>query len=531
MADVELEVTLEERQVLTALNKLTRASQDFGNNAGKGFKKASTAFQTFAGVLTANVVSSAISGLANTFSLAVDSIISNTIELETIETQFQSLTGSVENASKVVKELQQFTASTPFQFPGVAQAAQKLLAFGFQAENLIPILTKIGDVAAGSGNDLNSIATIFGQVSAAGKLTGERLLQFQERGIPIFAQLEAATGKTGAALTKFISQGGVDFKTFEKAFSSLSAAGGPFFEATIRQSKTLGGVLSTLKDNFAIVASDIGSQFLPALKGFAVAIIDLVQKNRALIASFAGNVFRFFIGGISAAIDGVNFFQRAIAGVEIFLNGLENAFLAFQFTINEWIVTLLKAAKAAKEVFGGDTSGIDDQISALEQENVALEENAAANTKSTNESLVNTQKRIAVTKQFQKELENLRKEQSKPPEKQPEQEGAGKPKGAALAKQDADKELDIKRDKNEKEVELEVERIEILATLREDEKLAKQEAALEDKLAKDEATEADLIKLEETLAARKAIEARFQKENLETFKKARKAKEDQRKKR
>ncbi len=84
-----------------------------------------------------------------------------------------------------MSDLQQFAATTPFQLPGLANAASQLLSFGFAQEEVIDRLKVLGDIAAGSGSDIKEITLIFGQVAAAGKLTGERLLQLQERAIPI----------------------------------------------------------------------------------------------------------------------------------------------------------------------------------------------------------------------------------------------------------------------------------------------------------------------------------------------------------
>ena len=47
--------------------------------------------------------------------------------------------------------MQEFAAKTPFEFSQVSQAAQKFIAFGFSAEQVIPTLTAVGDAAAGVG--------------------------------------------------------------------------------------------------------------------------------------------------------------------------------------------------------------------------------------------------------------------------------------------------------------------------------------------------------------------------------------------
>jgi len=89
-------------------------------------------------------------------------------KIETITTQFEVLTGSAEKATQIVKELQDFSATTPFQFEGIAQTAKQLIGFGFEADQIQGKLQAIGDVASAIGKPISEIGLIFGQVSAAG---------------------------------------------------------------------------------------------------------------------------------------------------------------------------------------------------------------------------------------------------------------------------------------------------------------------------------------------------------------------------
>lgn len=206
-------------------------------------------------------------------------------EFETIEAQFETLTGSVEEAQEVIKELSDFAARTPFQFQGIAQSAKQLIAFGITGDKLIPTLTKIGDVSAATGAAFKDLTLIFGQVKAAGKLTGERLLQLEERAIPIGPALAKTMGVAETAIRDLVSKGEVDFKTFEKAFASLNQKGGLAFEGMEKRSKTFEGVLSTLGDNFDLVVAAVGENFLPILKELAVVltnVLGFIRKNPGL---------------------------------------------------------------------------------------------------------------------------------------------------------------------------------------------------------------------------------------------------------
>jgi tape measure domain-containing protein len=201
-------------------------------------------------------------------------------KIEAVTTQFEVLTGSAGEAAKIVKDLQQFSAKTPFQFEGIAKASQQLLGFGFEADQVQGKLQQIGDVASAVGRPIEEVGFIFGQVAAAGKLTGERLLQFQERAIPIGPAIAKTMGIAETAVKDAVSKGQVDLATFEKAFASLSEKGGFAFEGMIKQSKTLGGVMSTVKDNVSIFAAEIGQEMLPVVKVMAENFLKFIQNLR-----------------------------------------------------------------------------------------------------------------------------------------------------------------------------------------------------------------------------------------------------------
>lgn len=201
-------------------------------------------------------------------------------EFETISTQFEVLTGSAEEAKKAIKNLSDFAAKTPFQFPDIARAAKQLLAFKISGDDLTPTLQRIGDVSAATGARFGELSLIFGQVKAAGKLTGERLLQLEERAIPIGPALAKTMGVAETSIRELVTKGEISFKTFEKAFASLSEKGGLAFEGMAKNSKTFEGQLSTLADNFDLVTAQVGKNFLPMLKELTAAFINVLEYIR-----------------------------------------------------------------------------------------------------------------------------------------------------------------------------------------------------------------------------------------------------------
>ena len=254
--------------------KIEAINRDFNKAMDEAAKKTENLEKNL--LKTAKVSSAAFVGFAG----AIGGVVKQAAKIETIKTQFEVLTGSVQGANAAVQQLQDFSSATPFAFEEVANAGKQLLAFGFEVSEIENKLESLGNVAAASGKGVGELSTIFGQVSAAGKLTGERLLQFQERSIPIGPALAKTLGVAESAVKDLVSKGAVDFATFEKAFDSLSQKGGFAFGGLEKASQTLDGQISTLKDNFALIAGEVGQAFLPTIKEVTTATTEFLQELR-----------------------------------------------------------------------------------------------------------------------------------------------------------------------------------------------------------------------------------------------------------
>jgi len=57
--------------------------------------------------------------------------------LEQTKIAFTTMLGSAEAADAFIRQLYDFAAKTPFEIEGLTDAAQQLLAFGFQAQEII----------------------------------------------------------------------------------------------------------------------------------------------------------------------------------------------------------------------------------------------------------------------------------------------------------------------------------------------------------------------------------------------------------
>lgn len=245
--------------------------------------------------------------------------------LESMQGQFEVMLGSVEKADQLVKDLQETGATTPFQTKDLAKGAQTLLAFGQSAESILPTIRNLGDIAGNDTQRFQSLTLAFAQMSSAGRLMGQDLLQMINAGFNPLQVISEKTGKSMLQLKKEMEKGAISSDMVAEAFRSATAEGGRFYKNMEKQSTLTRGLFSTLRDNIALVAIEWGKVFLPAIKAATAAAIKLFQgpimDGVKMIAekllpdvSSLGDSFADWINNAEPLIDG--FFQTIADGID-----------------------------------------------------------------------------------------------------------------------------------------------------------------------------------------------------------------------
>ena len=116
---------------------------------------------------------------------------------EQTEIAFTTMLGSAEAAEDMMSQLADFAMNTPFELSDLQTATRQLLAYGFEAEDTIPLLTAVGDAtsALGTGSDgIDHVTRALGQMRTRGKVAAEEMLQLTDQGIPAWEYLAEAIG-------------------------------------------------------------------------------------------------------------------------------------------------------------------------------------------------------------------------------------------------------------------------------------------------------------------------------------------------
>lgn len=227
---------------------------------------------------------------------------------EQADIAFTTMLGSGLMAKSFLDELQAFAAKTPFEFPDLIRASQRLLAMGFAASEIIPTMTAIGDAVAALGGgqmEIDRVTTALGQMNAKGKTSAEEMMQLTEAGIPAWQMLADKIGVSVPEAMKMVTAGAIDAKTtvsavvdgIETRFGGMMAA----------QSQTFNGLLSNLKDNFTQLSGTVMQPFFDMAKVGLKQVVEITSSPE-----FTAGVKEFAAWGTKLAAQFSSFIQSGI---------------------------------------------------------------------------------------------------------------------------------------------------------------------------------------------------------------------------
>ena len=193
-------------------------------------------------------------------------------QMEQYQTAFTTLLGSAEEADKVMAQIRQDAASTPFDVDSLTQANQMLISAGIsadQARDDVLNLANAISATGGSSAELSRMAANMQQIQNTGKATAMDIRQFANAGINIYALLADSMGVT----TEEAAQMDVTYEQLAKALANAANEGGKYAGALEAQAQTFTGRMSTLKDNATQLAGELTSGLFEKLSGDALPMV------------------------------------------------------------------------------------------------------------------------------------------------------------------------------------------------------------------------------------------------------------------
>ena len=235
--------------------------------------------------------------------------------LQQADVAFTTMLGGAEAARKMLQDLSDFAANTPFELTGVRETAKQLLAYNIEAHKIIPTLKALGDVSAGLSVPIQQVAFAYGQVKSAGRLLGQDLRQFTNAGVPIIAELAKNLGVAESKIKDMVSAGKIWFADVEKAFQTMSSEWGKFANLMEKQSDTMMGAWSNLQDSIDSLGEAIWSLFTGEVGGLFKWMASIVEavKEWAVAHPELTKAIVIFVGVVGGAIGVVTALAGATA--------------------------------------------------------------------------------------------------------------------------------------------------------------------------------------------------------------------------
>lgn len=203
-------------------------------------------------------------------------------KFEQTQIAFEHFLGSAQSAKNYLADLYEFAKTTPFQITDITQGATKLMAMGFAAKEVTPMLRILGDQlsAVGRMDQLGNIILAFGEVKAKGVASMKEIRQMVTDGvIPVLRYLSEALGVSEGAVIGMLKEKLIDSATLIKATTEgmTRDTGGMMKE----QMHSFVGMMTNVKDNVTLTLKAIGDTLIPYAKmfsEFANSALEMVKK-------------------------------------------------------------------------------------------------------------------------------------------------------------------------------------------------------------------------------------------------------------
>ena len=240
-------------------------------------------------------------------------------QIEQYTTSFEVMTGSAEKATEVVERLKKIGSETPFELPQLAEVTQLLMNYGFTADEAIDRMNMLGDISQGNADKMNRIAMAYGQMSSAGKVSLEDIKQMIEAGFNPLQEISQTTGESMESLYDRISKGTISVDEITASMQRSTSEGGKYFQSMEKQSGTLDGKISTLKDTWNSFLGDAVKPLSDFLKDTLIpALIEVLENFEKYEPVFT--LVGIAVGTVTALLIAYNI-QQSLANANLTLWG------------------------------------------------------------------------------------------------------------------------------------------------------------------------------------------------------------------
>jgi len=325
--EVGVRLTINGQEVFSSKAKLAQESiKGIGDEAER------TNLKTRASAGSMDVFSGAASGLSTAAGYAVTALkwtgaafgvaglaatiygVKTAATFEQTNIAFTTMLGSQSAATSFLNDIQTFAQQTPFNFSGLIQTSERMLALGFQTKEIIPDLTAIGNAASalGTGQDgIDRTVLALGQMRNSAHLNAQDMMQLTNANINGWQYLADAAHKSIAQVREDAQKGIIDPRQAADVILKGLADDPKFKGMMDAQSKTFIGQLSNLEDSLQRKMREGFTPLMEDMKREIPLVSRLADSAIVSLASFTSNLVTgaqelnaaYKQGGITGVLD------------------------------------------------------------------------------------------------------------------------------------------------------------------------------------------------------------------------------------
>ncbi len=323
----------------------------------KGLDQASARAKTFSGNLKAGIgkaltsvtgmMTRATAGITALGTALSTALLYKSVKLaaaaESMQMSYKVYLKSLEKANALLAEITKFSDATPFEPEEIKQAGKQLLAYGFAADQIMPMIKVLGDVAAGTQRPIADFVDIIGKVRAGTVASWMDVSRLGDRGAVITGELAKMMGVANSEVKKLVSTGKVGFAEVYEALRRLTAEGGLFEDAMKNLAETTEGKWSTIVGKFKGMMTRVGTAVIEGLdfKKLEDSIIRLTE-------AYGDDI-------VNMTVKGVQLLQKVLSTAPQWIEEIKALYTLWKIGSNRIQRAMPGASAAANYLFNDET--------------------------------------------------------------------------------------------------------------------------------------------------------------------------------
>lgn len=290
----------------TTAKEFERLSNGISKDVEKGTKEASKSINNFsrnaenklknvANIIQGILISQGFYRMIGAVKDTVKEVFRLTGALEQANVFFNRVLGE-KGARAFLQQIQDFAAETPFQLEESIRAGQRLLAVGFKARQIEPILRSVVDASSALGGDpeiYQNIVRVMSKIQTTGTATARDINSLARAGIPAYKYFQEQLGLTAKELRNI---GKLKIPADKAIAVIVKGMQEDFAGMSEEMAKTLPGLLSTIKDDILIIGIEMADGVYSSFKSGAEELVKGLQTAISIVrAQGIGGLFEYLV--------------------------------------------------------------------------------------------------------------------------------------------------------------------------------------------------------------------------------------------